>query len=134
MTSSIQSLEEESAEIIKADSKGRLQIPVERRDALLAEFDRSGMSGAAFARHYGIKYTTFAHWIRTRRNQKTRGRQRKRAASKSQFLMIETTPGTTSADKDGVKIELPNGCRVSLHSRQEVELVAALINALGTAK
>ena len=30
-------------------------------------FDRSRMSGAGFARHFGIKYSIFASWILKRR-------------------------------------------------------------------
>ena len=42
-------------ELLKVDTKGRVQIPPERRRSLLEEFDRNGMTGAAFAKHYGIK-------------------------------------------------------------------------------
>lgn len=49
------------SEILKVGARGRLQISRERREALLEEFDRSGLSGAAFAKHYGIKYSTFAY-------------------------------------------------------------------------
>lgn len=49
-------------EILKVDEKGRIRIPRERREALLAEFDRSGMTGSAFAQWAGIKYPTFAAW------------------------------------------------------------------------
>jgi len=50
-------------ELLKVDTNGRVHVPPERRKDLLEEFDRSGMTGAAFAKHYGIKYTTFAYWI-----------------------------------------------------------------------
>jgi len=39
----------------------------ERREALLAEFDRSGMSGQKFAAWAGIKYSTWANWVEQRR-------------------------------------------------------------------
>jgi hypothetical protein len=44
----------------------------ERRESLLAEYDRSGMSGVRFAQYLGIKYTTLAYWIRSRRRQRQR--------------------------------------------------------------
>ena len=43
-------------ELLKVDTKGRVQIPPERRKDLLEEFDRSGMTGAAFAKHCGINH------------------------------------------------------------------------------
>ena len=49
-------------EIVKVDVRGRIRTKRERRAELLAEFDRSGMSGPQFAQWAGIKYTTFASW------------------------------------------------------------------------
>ena len=41
---------EPESEILKVDEVGRIQTPPEKREALLAEYDRSGMTGAQFAR------------------------------------------------------------------------------------
>jgi hypothetical protein len=49
-------------QILKRDTAGRVRTPRERREALLTEFDRSGMSGQKFAACAGMKYTTFANW------------------------------------------------------------------------
>ena len=46
--------------IIKLDTRGRMRTTRERREALLAEFDRSGMSGQKFSAWAGIKYPTWA--------------------------------------------------------------------------
>jgi transposase len=53
--------------MLKTDEAGRVQTPVERRERLLDEFDRSGLSGAKFAALAGIKYSTFATWAARRR-------------------------------------------------------------------
>ena len=53
--------------ILRTDTKGRVVVTPERRAALLAEFDRSGISGAQFAKWAGIKYRTFAYWVQQRR-------------------------------------------------------------------
>lgn len=57
----------EDGQIIKTDELGRVRTSRERREALLEEYERSGMSGAAFAQWAGIKYTTFASWAQKRR-------------------------------------------------------------------
>jgi len=49
--------------VLNADLLGRVKIIRDRREAILEEFDRSGMSGTEFARHFGIKYPTFASWM-----------------------------------------------------------------------
>ena len=54
-------------EVLKQDRRGRVRVPRERREALLAEFARSGLSAAAFAQMTGIKYPTFANWLQERR-------------------------------------------------------------------
>ena len=40
----------------------RPRTPLRRRTQLLAAFERSGLSAAAFARQHGIGYTTFCGW------------------------------------------------------------------------
>jgi hypothetical protein len=49
--------------ILKRDATGRVQYSLEQREALLDEFERSGLKGAAFVRVVGISYPTFANWI-----------------------------------------------------------------------
>jgi hypothetical protein len=44
---------EGGSEILKVDEAGRVRTPPEKREAVLAEFDRSGMTGAQFARFVG---------------------------------------------------------------------------------
>jgi len=51
----------------KRDRRGRVSWPKQRRDELLAEYERSGLSQAAFARSAGVRYPTFAHWVQEAR-------------------------------------------------------------------
>ena len=54
--------------ILKTDERGRVQTPVARRESLLDESKRSGLSAAKFAALAGVKYQTFAAWaLRWRR-------------------------------------------------------------------
>ena len=59
-------------EILKRDKRGRIWMKPKRREALLDEFARSGLSGAQFARLTGVNYSSFQNWV-VRRRQK-RGR------------------------------------------------------------
>jgi len=54
-----------AGQILSQDARGRVLISREHRESLVAEYDRSGMSGVRFAQYLGIKYTTLAHWIRS---------------------------------------------------------------------
>ena len=49
------------------DTLGRVRTPREKREQILDEYERSGMSGAAFAALVGVKYSTLAWWIQRRR-------------------------------------------------------------------
>jgi len=40
----------------------RRHTSAQQRTALLAAFERSGLSAAAFARQQGLRYTTFCNW------------------------------------------------------------------------
>src|SRR6188508_2428275 len=59
--------EKSGGELLRQDARGRVRTSRERREALLAEFDRSGVSGAQFARLTGMRYQTFAGWLHVRR-------------------------------------------------------------------
>ena len=93
---------ERKGEILKMDARGRVQVTAERREALLDEFDRSGMSGAGFAKHYGIKYTTFAYWIQARRRKQNPPKR----SGENQFLMVSVE--ATNRD-NGLTVELSRG-------------------------
>lgn len=54
-------------ELLRVDERGRVRVSAQRRAELLAEYDRSGLSGAAFARWAGMKYPTLANWLQQRR-------------------------------------------------------------------
>ena len=57
--------------LLKVDTRGRVRTSPERRQAILHEFDQSGVSAAQFAKLAGIRYSTFAAWINRRRKAKS---------------------------------------------------------------
>jgi transposase len=56
-------------QVLKTNVAGRVRTPVERREQLLAEFERSGLSGSKFATLVGVKHSTFFGWVIRRRKQ-----------------------------------------------------------------
>ena len=54
--------------ILKRDALGRVTLPRDQWEALIAEFERSGLRGTQFARTVGINYGTFASWMQDRRH------------------------------------------------------------------
>ncbi|RRJ97171.1 hypothetical protein Ga0100231_016635 [Opitutaceae bacterium TAV4] len=51
----------------KRDRRGRVNWPKARREELVAEYEGSGLSQAAFARRAGVRYPTFVHWVQQAR-------------------------------------------------------------------
>ena len=133
--------EEGSGQILSQDARGRVLVSRERRESLLAEYDRSGMSGVRFAQYLGIKYTTLAHWVRSRRRQRQREKVLMKAgaqdaeAGRSNGRWIEAV-----VDKNGSAARVPSGalriyfaggayCQIS--NTAEVALAAELLSRLG---
>jgi hypothetical protein len=56
--------------MLKWDPVGRVSYRAQRREAILDEFERSGLKGAAFARLTGLQDQTFASWIQRRRHER----------------------------------------------------------------
>ena len=111
--------------IIKSDRSGRLRYTQQYRDEALAAFEASGMSGAAFAEHCGLKYQTFAGWVAKRRREKGQAR---RTVGKGQFVLAEfdTAPSVSGE----LRVELPGGASAMLATAGQAALLAALIRAL----
>lgn len=93
----------------------RQRIPSRRRTQLLAAFDRSGLSAAAFARQHGIGHTTFCGW---------RHRQTKAKASPG-FIEVEL-PGPAAAVE--LLIEVGAHTRLRISSAGQVELAARFVH------
>jgi hypothetical protein len=70
-----------TGDVLRVDCFGRITTTRERREALLAEFDRSGMSGQRFAKWAGIKYPTWASWVQGEKGEK-RGQARGRLGAR----------------------------------------------------
>jgi hypothetical protein len=123
---------------------GRVRTDRQRRDAILEDFERSGMSGAAYAELHGIKYSTFAHWAQKRRRQRggeealrRPGATRKRepmALALAEVLIGQPDPPESAK---GLRIELPGGAVLILGDTRQADLAAGLIwqlNLLGQSR
>lgn len=118
--------------ILKTDVLGRVKTPKERREALLDEFERGGLSGQKFVEVVGIKYQTFATWAQQRR----RARGNYPAVKRGKWLrwleaVVDTGPG--SSDKTSLVLELADGSKIQIKDVQQAALAAAFLRALGKA-
>lgn len=133
-------------EVLKQDRRGRVLVPQERREALLAEFARSGVSGAQFARMAGVKYATFANW-------RQQERRRAIACEAAENSVIIGGEGQCSRGQRGLRlleavvedggrqrpeaasaarllIELPGGSRLTVVSPVQLPMAVELLALL----
>ena len=118
--------------LLKSDSRGRVKTPPERRESLLDEFERSGLSGAKFAELAGIKYQTFASWAARRRQQRSMVPAPVKAPDPVRWLEAVVREGKTPTGHPvaPVKLRLPTGTWIELSDLSQVSLAVALAHAL----
>lgn len=107
---------------VTVDTQGRVRTSKEQRRVILAEFERSGVSAAQFARQTGLKYSTFATWVQ-------RHRRPKGPRLKSPVRLLEAVVGPAPR-LSTLEVQLPGGARLEIREASQVPLVAALVRAL----
>ena len=110
--------------IVKADRTGRTRYTPEYKAEVLAAFEKSGMSGQAFAAHCGIKYPTFASW-----RAKARTSSDREVQSGPSFIVAEVSASLT-AGKSALRVELPGGALAHIDGQKALPLLVALLKAL----
>ena len=114
----------------RPDRLGRVRTPRARREELLAEYARSGLSQAAFARRAGVRYPTFAHWVQERRRGGGDAVAAPAAAPSPRFVELRlpaTRPSPSAAPAAELSVTLPDGMVVR---GAEPSALAALVRAL----
>ena len=129
---------EEVGQILSRDARGRVLVSRERREALLEEYDRSGMSGVKFAQYLGIKYSTLAHWLQSRRRR--RQREKLLLEARADAAVGKSTGGWIEAVVEGsaprvpagsLRIYFAGGAYAQINSAGEAALAAELLGRLG---
>ena len=118
---------ETPVQIIPADSRGRLRMPAERRESLLDEFERSGLSGAKFAELVGVKYQTFATWVQRRQRQLGAAAKVPVPTTESvkwlEAVLASAPPAVAGAI---LVLQLPGGAHVEVGDEKQAVLAAIL--------
>lgn len=123
-----------AGKVLKRDAHGRVHSTAEHRQKVLAEFERSGLSGPQFARVAGVPYQTLASW---------RHRQKKpREAGPDQLAVVSQPVAPRFAEAvmppmetDGaacppMHVTLVGGASLEITQASQVPLAAQLIQAL----
>ena len=119
-------------EVLKQDVRGRVRVSRERRDAVLDEFEQSGMSGTRFALLAGVNYQTFAGWVRRRKLSRAQGAGSPAPSPLTNggtVRLFEAVLGDarTSRGIGALQVELPGGSRVLIESPAQLAMAAELL-------
>lgn len=121
------------SELLKVDTKGRVRISRERRAELLAEYDRSSMTGAAFAEWAGIKYPTLMYWLSERRRSVSRADAGSTGRAELSWVeaVVEDSLGSGGGQSPLLEIALPGGASLRVSNRAGAALAAEVLRHLG---
>lgn len=126
-----------ATKILNRDVKGRLAVPRAQREALVEEFERSGLAATQFAQALGIHYSTFAWWVRQRRRDREGG-PNEGGGRLSAVTLVEAVPASQKLDAapcvevQALELTLPGGAKLRITGVAQVALAVQLINALRT--
>jgi lambda repressor-like predicted transcriptional regulator len=113
-----------SAELVDASEKrdvsGRKLAGEARRSALLAAYDRSGLTQRAFSVREGVSYHTLVTWLVRRR--------RERPAAQEKAAVVRFAQVRLPRVRGALEMVLPNGIVIR---GADADQVAALVKALG---
>jgi hypothetical protein len=123
------------SDILKTDVLGRVKTPSARREQLLDEFERSGLSGQKFAECAGLRYQTFATWVQKRRRQRGAYPAQKdspKTAPTLRWLEAVVAGAQSHDDKESkaLPVQLPGGARLEISRAAQIPLAVALLTAL----
>jgi len=112
-----------------------VKTPAARREQLLDEFERSGLSGKKFAELAGINYKTLATWAQKRRRRHGSYAAAKvpTTTDKVRWLeaVVEQAQGSVvKADGPLLVLHLPGGVRMEIGDVKQVEVAAALLRKM----
>lgn len=109
---------------VTLDAKGRVRVSKEQQRLILAEFERSGISAAEFAKRNGIKYPTFAGWVQCHR--RTNPKERLPGMRLLEAVVEQPRRGGQLP----LTLQLPGGARMEIHNPHQAALAADLLRLL----
>jgi len=121
--------------IVKQNKLGRYRTSRVQREAMLAEYDGSGMSGPEYAEYIGVKYPTFATWLQRRNRGAGVEVLVEDARAQSPMKWVEAVVEKESEQSsEGVVIRLRGGEEMTIRDEGGVKLAVELLRHLGGAK
>jgi transposase-like protein len=120
---------ESGSEILKVDEVGRVRTPPEKREAMLAEYERSGMTGAQFARFVGVRYSTLMYWLQKRRKEAAQSEQAASSRNDHPRWLEARVEGEVGHSEELV-VEIGGGIHMLIGNRRQAALAGEVLRAM----
>jgi transposase-like protein len=115
--------------ILKTDRAGRVRVPRERQEQIVAEWSKSGLSAMRFAATIGVKYQTLAGWIRRHNARTALPVPAAITPPRGGWLEMAVAPPAANACS-ALRVELPGGAALVVGDAGQIPLVIQLLRAL----
>ena len=96
----------------------------------LKEYERSGMTGAQFARFVGVRYSTLMYWLQKRRKEAGRGEETA-SSRKDHPRWLEARVEGEVPKSEKVVVEMGGGIRMLVGNRTQATLAGEVLRAIG---
>lgn len=116
-------------EILKTDKRGRVRTTRQRREELLLEFERSGLSAPRFAELTGVKYQTLAGWLHRRRKQQGQVAAVKAPGVQWLEAVVQAAELPAPSSSRTLLVRLPSGATLELSHLTQAPLAGAVLRA-----
>ncbi len=120
----------EACQVLPVDTRGRVRVSMQRREALLSQFEKSGMTGKRFAAWAGINYQTLCGWLQRRRKA---GSQQPAVAEPRSLQWVEATLEGESRQAPGrgvLVVHLRGGARMEIGDGLSAALAGEVLRHL----
>lgn len=114
---------------LKTDRAGRVRVPRERRQQIVAEWGKSGLSAMRFAAAIGVKYQNPSGWIRRHGGRGGAGSAAMATPIQPHWMEMAVSLGSVRASS-GLRVELPGGAALVVGDAGQIPLVIQLLRAL----
>lgn len=128
-------LVESGGQLLVQDALGRVRTPREKREQILDEYERSGMTGVAFAAMVGVKYSTLASWVQQRRKHGAGANKAVPGAVRWVEAVAEPeSMGSAVARGRGMRVQIGAGVWLEVTNGEQAAWAGEMLRAMGVAQ
>jgi hypothetical protein len=121
-----------STEVLKVDTQGRMRVPKDKQEEILAGYESSGMTGRQFAAYAGVKYSTLMSWVGKSRKAKQPGQE---VCKPSGMNWVEAVvEDGRERNEEGLSVRIGGGVAMRVVNSHQAGLAVEIIRSLGVTR